>query len=61
MTTEYIKDTRTFEDTFKVCTKERDASAPYYGGVVAFFNPEPLADFFDFCFVGEAKKCSGSL
>ena len=26
------------------------------GGVVAFFNPEPLADFFDFCFVGEAEE-----
>lgn len=26
------------------------------GGVVAFFNPEPLAEFFDFCFVGEAEE-----
>jgi len=26
------------------------------GGVCAFFNPEPLADFFDFCFVGEAEE-----
>ncbi|MEK6673027.1 MAG: radical SAM protein [Nitrospirota bacterium] len=26
------------------------------GGVVAFFNPEPLADFFDFCFIGEAEE-----
>ena len=25
------------------------------GGVCAFFNPEPLADFFDVCFVGEAE------
>ncbi len=26
------------------------------GGVCAFFNPEPLADFFDICFVGEAEE-----
>ncbi|MBI1811273.1 MAG: radical SAM protein [Nitrospirae bacterium] len=26
------------------------------GGVCAFFNPEPLADFFDVCFVGEAEE-----
>jgi radical SAM superfamily enzyme YgiQ (UPF0313 family) len=25
------------------------------GGVCAFFNPEPVADFFDICFVGEAE------
>lgn len=25
------------------------------GGVCAFYNPEPLADFFDICFVGEAE------
>lgn len=25
------------------------------GGVCTFFNPEPLADFFDLCFVGEAE------
>ncbi len=25
------------------------------GGVCAFYNPEPLADFFDVCFVGEAE------
>jgi radical SAM superfamily enzyme YgiQ (UPF0313 family) len=24
------------------------------GGVCAFFNPEPVADFFDICFIGEA-------
>ena len=26
------------------------------GGVCAFFNPEPVADFFDLCFVGEAEE-----
>jgi len=26
------------------------------GGVCAFYNPEPLADFFDICFVGEADE-----
>ncbi len=26
------------------------------GGVCAFFNPEPIADFFDLCFVGEAEE-----
>jgi radical SAM family uncharacterized protein len=26
------------------------------GGVCAFFNPEPVADFFDICFVGEAEE-----
>jgi len=26
------------------------------GGVCAFFNPEPMADFFDTCFVGEAEE-----
>lgn len=26
------------------------------GGVCAFYNPEPLADFFDICFVGEAEE-----
>ena len=26
------------------------------GGVCAFFNPEPLADFFDICFIGEAEE-----
>ncbi|MFZ5907412.1 MAG: radical SAM protein [Nitrospirota bacterium] len=26
------------------------------GGVCAFFNPEPVADFFDICFVGEADE-----
>lgn len=26
------------------------------GGVCAFYNPEPLADFFDLCFIGEADE-----
>lgn len=26
------------------------------GGICAFFNPEPVADFFDVCFVGEAEE-----
>lgn len=26
------------------------------GGVCAFFNPEPLSDFFDICFIGEAEE-----
>ncbi len=26
------------------------------GGVCAFFNPEPLADFVDICFIGEAEE-----
>jgi radical SAM superfamily enzyme YgiQ (UPF0313 family) len=26
------------------------------GGVCAFFNPEPVADFFDICFTGEAEE-----
>jgi radical SAM superfamily enzyme YgiQ (UPF0313 family) len=26
------------------------------GGACAFFNPEPIADFFDLCFVGEAEE-----
>jgi radical SAM superfamily enzyme YgiQ (UPF0313 family) len=26
------------------------------GGVCAFFNPEPLADYFDVCFIGEAEE-----
>lgn len=26
------------------------------GGVCAFFNPEPVSDFFDLCFVGEAEE-----
>jgi radical SAM superfamily enzyme YgiQ (UPF0313 family) len=26
------------------------------GGVCAFYNPEPVADFFDICFIGEADE-----
>ena len=26
------------------------------GGVCTFFNPEPVADFFDICFIGEAEE-----
>lgn len=26
------------------------------GGICAFFNPEPVADFFDICFIGEAEE-----
>ncbi len=26
------------------------------GGVCAFYNPEPIADFFDICFIGEADE-----
>ena len=26
------------------------------GGICTFFNPEPLADFFDVCFIGEAEE-----
>ena len=26
------------------------------GGACAFFNPEPVADFFDICFIGEADE-----
>lgn len=37
---------------------DRKASQPLIilGGVCAFFNPEPLADFFDMCFIGEAEE-----
>jgi radical SAM superfamily enzyme YgiQ (UPF0313 family) len=37
-------------------SSERTAYHPLVimGGVCAFFNPEPLADFFDICFIGEA-------
>jgi radical SAM superfamily enzyme YgiQ (UPF0313 family) len=38
-------------------SSDRDASAPLVimGGVCAFYNPEPLADFIDVCFTGEAE------
>ena len=37
---------------------ERTAYHPLIimGGVCAFFNPEPVADFFDICFIGEADE-----
>lgn len=37
---------------------ERGAGHPVVmmGGVCAFYNPEPLADFFDICFIGEAEE-----
>jgi radical SAM superfamily enzyme YgiQ (UPF0313 family) len=36
----------------------RNAAHPVLimGGACAFFNPEPTADFFDLCFVGEAEE-----
>ncbi|MBI5102455.1 MAG: radical SAM protein [Nitrospirae bacterium] len=37
---------------------ERNASHPLVvmGGVCAFYNPEPMAAFFDICFIGEAEE-----
>lgn len=37
---------------------ERDSRYPLtiMGGACAFFNPEPVADFFDICFIGEADE-----
>jgi radical SAM superfamily enzyme YgiQ (UPF0313 family) len=39
-------------------TSERGTYHPLVimGGVCAFFNPEPVADFFDICFIGEADE-----
>lgn len=39
-------------------SSERKASHPLLimGGICAFFNPEPLSDFFDVCFIGEAEE-----
>ncbi len=39
-------------------SSERNAGHPVIvmGGVCAFYNPEPLADFFDICFIGEAEE-----
>jgi radical SAM superfamily enzyme YgiQ (UPF0313 family) len=39
-------------------SRERDAFKPLIimGGACAFFNPEPLADFMDLCFIGEAEE-----
>lgn len=38
-------------------SSERGASHPLVimGGVCAFYNPEPLSEFFDICFIGEAE------
>ncbi|GAB4483582.1 MAG: radical SAM protein [Thermodesulfovibrionales bacterium] len=37
---------------------DRDERMPLLimGGACAFYNPEPLADFFDLCFIGEAEE-----
>jgi radical SAM superfamily enzyme YgiQ (UPF0313 family) len=39
-------------------SSKRDSGHPLIimGGVCAFFNPEPVADFFDICFIGEADE-----
>ncbi|MBM4135733.1 MAG: radical SAM protein [Nitrospira sp.] len=39
-------------------SSERKAHHPFIimGGVCAFFNPEPVSDFFDICFIGEAEE-----
>jgi radical SAM superfamily enzyme YgiQ (UPF0313 family) len=39
-------------------SSERDAHHPLLiaGGVCVFFNPEPVAGFFDVCFIGEADE-----
>ncbi|MEW6215463.1 MAG: radical SAM protein, partial [Nitrospirota bacterium] len=39
-------------------SSERNSHHPLIimGGVCAFFNPEPVADFFDICFIGEAEE-----
>jgi len=39
-------------------SSERNDSHPLIvlGGVCAFFNPEPIADFMDICFIGEAEE-----
>ena len=39
-------------------SKQRGTHHPLVlmGGVCAFFNPEPVADFFDICFIGEADE-----
>jgi radical SAM superfamily enzyme YgiQ (UPF0313 family) len=41
-----------------VRTTERSPRHPLVimGGVCAFFNPEPVSEFFDICFVGEAEE-----
>jgi radical SAM superfamily enzyme YgiQ (UPF0313 family) len=42
---------------FPLLASERASGWPLllYGGVMAFSNPEPLADFFDVVFIGEAE------
>lgn len=42
-------------------TAERNTFHPLLilGGVCASFNPEPLAEFFDLCFIGEAEEMLG--
>lgn len=42
---------------------ERTARHPLVcmGGVCAFLNPEPVAGFFDICFIGRRMKCSPNL
>jgi len=39
-------------------SSERNSRHPLLimGGACAFFNPEPVADFFDICFIGEAEE-----
>lgn len=39
-------------------SSDRASSDPLVvmGGVCTFYNPEPLADFFDVCFIGEAEE-----
>ncbi len=41
--------------------KERTADDPLviFGGICAFFNPEPLTDFFDVVLVGEGEEVAG--
>ena len=38
--------------------KQRDESFPMiaFGGICAFFNPEPIAEFFDAVFIGEGEE-----
>jgi radical SAM family uncharacterized protein len=42
-------------------TKDRQAGEPLIvlGGICSFFNPEPLADFFDMVIVGEGEEVVG--
>lgn len=36
--------------------KNKDYPLLIMGGICAFFNPEPLAEIFDICFIGEAEE-----